>query len=275
MTLQAKAADWRVTLNEIRETPASLVGFGTRSGLPVVLKVTKQAGDESHAGEVLRAFAGDGVARVFESEIGAVLLERLQPGEQLVNLVKRGDDEEATRILAQVMLKLAHHEAPPQCPTVLDWGLGFERYLSSGNDQIPRDLVQEARDLYGRLAHSQRRTMLLHGDLHHYNVLFDRDRGWVVIDPKGVSGELEFEVGAILRNPVEKPEVFSDPATINRRIEILTNSLPLDRRRTIGWSFAQAVLSAIWNVEDGDPVASSHGSVLLARSIKELFELKV
>ena len=43
--------------------------------------------------------------------------------------------------------------------------------------------------------------MLLHGDLQHYNVLLDKDRGWVAIDPKGVVGELEYEVGALLRNP--------------------------------------------------------------------------
>ena len=39
-------------------------------------------------------------------------------------------------------------------------------------------------------------------DLQHYNVLFDSDRGWLAIDPKGVIGEVEYEIGASLRNPV-------------------------------------------------------------------------
>ncbi len=192
----------------------------------VVIKITKQIGDESHSGEVLKAYGGDGAVRVYESETGAVLLERLEPGEQLVNVVKRGDDDEATKILAEVIEKLADHEAPAGCPTVADWGRGFDRYLQSGDEQIPREMVEVAREMYNKLVSSQRTTMLLHGDLQHYNVLFDNKRGWVAIDPKGVIGELEYEVGALLRNPVEMPELFANPATIKRRLETLTTATP-------------------------------------------------
>ena len=38
--LQAKAVEWNVTLDEIRETPTSLIGFGVRDGVRVVLKMT-------------------------------------------------------------------------------------------------------------------------------------------------------------------------------------------------------------------------------------------
>ena len=97
--------------------------------------------------------------------------------------------------------------------------------------------------------------MLLHGDLHHYNVLFDNERGWVAIDPKGVVGELEYEIGAILRNPVELPELFADPAVVERRLKTLTGLLSLNYTRALIWSFAQAILSAIWGVEDGYPIS--------------------
>ena len=78
--LKLKAAEWNVSLDEIRETETSLLGFGARDGVRVVLKLTKQHCDESHSGAVLRAYDGDGAVRVFESETGAVLLERLEPG---------------------------------------------------------------------------------------------------------------------------------------------------------------------------------------------------
>ncbi|HEX6718119.1 MAG TPA: aminoglycoside phosphotransferase family protein, partial [Pyrinomonadaceae bacterium] len=249
--VQDKAAEWNVRLEEIRETPTSLVGFGMRADTRVVLKITKYTGDESHSGAVLRAYDGEGSVRVYESEIGVVLLERLEPGDQLVNVVKHGGDEEATWILAEVIAKLADHQAPAECPTVADWGRGFDRYLQSGDEQIPRALVDEARGLYQDLTASQRTMMLLHGDLQHYNILFDNKRGWVAIDPKGVVGELEYEIGPLLRNPVELPEVFANPATIKRRLEMLTTSLQLDYTRTLKWSYAQAVLSAIWEIEDG------------------------
>ena len=248
--LKAKAVDWNVIVTDTLETPTSLIGFGVHAGVRVVLKITKTSGDESHSGKVLRAFAGDGAVRVYESETDAVLLERLDPGEHLVELVKRGDDEEATRILAQVIGKLAHRDAPPECPTVADWGRGFDRYLESGDQQIARELVLDARRVYQDLTSSQRRTMLLHGDLQHYNVLFDNERGWVAIDPKGVVGELEYEVGALLRNPVELPELYTDPAIFNRRLEILTDLLHLDHSRALNWARAQSVLSRIWTIED-------------------------
>lgn len=268
--LQAKATDWKVAIEETRETPSSLLGFGMRAGVRVVLKITKKSGDESHSGKVLRAYGGDGAVRVYESETDAVLVERLEPGEHLVDLVKRGEDEEATRILAQVIRKLAHHSAPDECPTVADWARGFDRYLATADQQIPHELVHDARNVYQDLASSQRTTMLLHGDLQHYNVLFDNERGWVAIDPKGVIGELEYEVGALLRNPVELPDLYTNRAIINRRLEILCDLLQLDHSRALNWSFAQAVLSAIWGIEDGYPITPNDPSLLLAQALRTL-----
>lgn len=270
MDLRSKAAAWRVTIDELRETPYSLLGFGVREGTPVVLKLSKHAGDESNSGEVLKAFGEGGAVRVFECETGAVLLERLEPGEELVNLVNRGEDDEATRILAQVIRKLANHSPPARCPTVADWGRGFERYLRSNDLQISTDLVREAAGLYQELALSQRNPMLLHGDLQHYNVLFDSHRGWVAIDPKGVVGELEYEVGPILRNPVDQPDLVLDPAVINRRLKTFTATLNLDHSRVLRWSFAQAVLSAIWNIEDGEPVY--YPTLKLAHTLKSMLQ---
>jgi streptomycin 6-kinase len=268
--LAAKAAAWNVTLEETRETASSWLGFGVRDGRRVVLKVMKTAGDEMRSGEVLRGFAGDGVVEVYEAELGAVLLQRLEPGDDLVTLVRRGDDDNATRILADVIARLAGHEPPLATVTVADWSHGFDRYEQSADEQIPSGLVREAHEMYRELANSQRTTMLLHGDLQHYNVLFDTKRGWVAIDPKGVAGELEYEVGALLRNPIELPQLFSNRATIERRLKILTSLLPLNHKRALRWSFAQAVLSAIWDIEDGCSINPTHPALLLAQSLRSM-----
>jgi streptomycin 6-kinase len=94
-------------------------------------------------------------------------------------------------------------------PTVEDWGKGFDRYRASGDRRIPAELVKQAHHLYAELSSSQRDARLLHGDLYHDNILLDSGRGWLVIDPKGVIGELEYEIGASLPNPREKPEIFT------------------------------------------------------------------
>lgn len=268
--LYAKAAQWNVSLDETHQTASSLLGFGVRAGERVVLKLITGAQDELHSGKVLRAFDGSGAVRVLEDEVGAVLLERLEPGEELVSLVRRGEDDEATRILAGVIEKLAGHTAPAECPTVAEWGKGFNRYVQSGDAQISSGLVREARSVYEEMVASQGPTMLLHGDLQHYNVLFDHGRGWVAIDPKGVVGELEYEVGALLRNPFEQPEFFSNRATVERRLKILTGLLPLDRTRVLKWSFAQAVLSAIWGIEDGYEIQPNNPALLLANTLRPM-----
>jgi streptomycin 6-kinase len=265
-----RAQEWGVSIDHTRETAGSFVAVGTRRGTPVVLKLNKQRGDEWNAGKVLRAFSGEGTVRVYESDGGAVLLERLVPGDELVELVRRGEDDRATQILAQVMGQMAGHEPPTDCPTTHDWARGFDRYLQTNDSQVARDLVIEAGDLYRSLANSQQRPMLLHGDLQHYNVLFDENRGWMAVDPKGVVAELEYEVGAMLRNPVEQPGLFTSPMVIERRLRMLTDALDLDYQRALQWSFAQAVLSAIWDVEDGYAVEPDHHSLKLAESIRTL-----
>ena len=268
--LHVKAAAWNLTIDETHETATSLLAYGVRAGQPVVLKISKHDGDEANSGAVLNAFDGNGAVRAYEYEPGAVLLERLEPGEQLANVVKRGDDDEATRIIASVISKLAHHVAPSECPTVTDWGRGFDRYLTSGDRQIPLELIHEAHRLYHDLESTQSTTMLLHGDLQHYNILFDNRHGWVAIDPKGVVGELEYEVGPLLRNPVELPELFANTATIRRRLKILTTTLPLNYSRVVKWSYAQAILSAIWDIEDGYALQPDNPSLLLAQVLRPM-----
>ena len=270
--LAQRAQQWNVRIDNARETPTSLIGFGERHQTPVVIKISKQPGDEWHAGEVLLAFAGDGMVTVYESEPGEVLLERLDPGHDLVNMVRQGDDERAINILAKIMESTVRHCAPGGCPTVSDWAAGFDRYLESGDTQIDAILVNEAAGLYRTLAESQTGTMLLHGDLQHYNVLLDSRRGWVAIDPKGVVGEQEYEIGSILRNPTEMPELVATPQVIHRRLKMLTNALHLDYERSIKWSYAQAVLSAVWDVEDGYPVGPNHVALKLAHVIKPMLD---
>src|SRR5437588_2607793 len=113
--------------------------------------------------------------------------------------------------------------------------------------KFQRIWLRQVKEFFWILYASQKEPRLLHGDLQHYNVLFDSKRGWLAIDPKGVVGEVEYEIGAILRNPIERPEMFTQRVTIERRIKQLTGKLNLDFERVLAWGFAQAVLSAIWD----------------------------
>lgn len=261
---------WSVVVDETLETESSFIGFGRRGSQPVVLKVLRRPGDEWRSGEILNAFGGRGVVQVYEHIEGAVLLERLRPGNSLVEMALNGRDDEATEILADVIQKMSPCRSVNQCATVQDWAKGFERYAASGDDQIPKNLVEEGHRIYSQLCDSQSQPRLLHGDLQHYNVLWDSDRGWLAIDPKGVVGEIEYEIGAALRNPCERPELFASQSTIERRLERFVSRLNLDFKRALAWGFAQAILSAIWDVEDGFAVDSRNPALMLAAGIRPM-----
>lgn len=271
--VEERVSEWAIVAEDMLETESSLIVQGRRDSLPVVLKVVRKPGDEWLSGEVLEAFDGRGMVRVYEHVAGAVLLEKLEPGTALADLSLKGQDAEATEILAEVIRQLSNpRESSKPFVTVEDWGKGFERYLASGDNHIPADLVQQAQQIYKALCASQKEVRLLHGDLHHYNILFDSRRGWVAIDPKGVIGEVEYEIGAALRNPYERPEFFASPGTVERRIRCFETCLKLDAQRALLWGFSQAVLSALWAVEDGFAADPCNPALRLASTIRQLLE---
>ncbi len=271
--LKARIAErvraWRVRPERAVATARSALVFGARDGQAVVVKVARGAGDEWRSGEIAAAFGGRGVVRVHDHVDGAALLERLVPGTPLVSLVLEGRDDEATEILAALLRRMSPGDPPAACATVEAWGFAFERYLATTDTRIPRELVLHAQRVYSELAAAQREPALLHGDLQQYNVLCDERRGWVAIDPKGVIGELEYEIGAALRNPYERPDVLALPETIERRLAIFYAALGIDVDRARAWAFAQAVLAAIWSIEDGHIVDESNAALRLARAIEQ------
>ena len=261
---------WHVSVDDWIDTPSSAIAFGQRDGHPVVLKVVKTQNDEWNAGSIVTAFEGRGFVRVFEHEAGAMLIERAVPGTSLVDIVRAGRDEEAIDILAGVMNAMGPREAPAGCATAEHWGRAFVAYRASGDVQVPAALVQAAEETYFELCATQRATRLLHGDYQHYNVVFDQSRGWLAIDPKGVVAEREFEVGPFLRNPHGMREFYSDSAVVERRLTRLCSACHFDYGRAVRWAFAQAVLSAIWGVEDDGFVKADNPGLLLARAVEPL-----
>lgn len=264
--LRRLAGLWGVVLEDsVLETPTGCVAFGYRGEDGVVLKIPCPENDETHSLAALLHFAGSGAVRVLEHGSGAMLLERAIPGRPLTDLVLAGCDDEATAVICDLIAAL-HRPALPadvanQFPSIEDWGSELKSYRDD-TDVIPSHLLDRAAALFAELASSQGPRRLLHGDLHHHNILSDDRRSWIAIDPKGVVGESMYEIGSALRNPTEDPARFAAPSIIERRMSIVNDRLGFERERALGWAFAQAVLSAIWRVQDGrDPtrgLATAH-----------------
>jgi streptomycin 6-kinase len=206
--------------------------------------------------DALSHFDGGGTVRLLEADPqwGVLLLERLMPGEALVNFE---DDDWTTAIAAHVMHQL--WKPPPEqhrFPSISDWAKGFIRLrdtFGGGTGPFPRKLLEAAESLYIDLIATGSDDVLLHGDLHHWNILSAQREPWLAVDPKGVIGEPAYEVGAWLRNPYTHIFSWREPERIMiRRVDQLSERLGFERERLIGWGLAQAVLSAWWGYEDGD-----------------------
>lgn len=255
-TLAICAERWGITLEPHFEPLSyNFVAPGVLAdGHGVVLKAGVPGKERRAETAALRFFGGKGMVALLEADddLGVMLLERLTPGSPLVELP---DDDEATAIAAQVMRSLWQPlPAEHPFPSVADWGKGFERLratFAGTTGPFARPLVEQAESLFAELLASSSPPVLLHGDLHHWNILAAERAPWLAIDPKGIAGEPAYEVGALMRNPT--PQVFSWPhpeQLLERRAAILAEQLDLDRERLLAWSMAQAVLSAWWSYED-------------------------
>lgn len=206
--------------------------------------------------EALRAYEGVGAVLLLEadSDRGVMLLERLKPGTHLLQVT---DDARSTQIAAEMMQRL--WRPVPQTnsfPTVGDWAEGFERLraqFEGGTGPFPEALVSKAEGIYQELLPTCSELVLLHGDLHHWNVLSAERMPWLAIDPKGVIGEPAYDVGAWLRNPIPQiAHARNRRETTNRRVAQLSEVLGFERDRILAWGFAQAVLASWWSYEDGE-----------------------
>jgi streptomycin 6-kinase len=127
-------------------------------------------------------------------------------------------------------------------------------------------LLDRGESIFREMVASQGRLYLLHGDLHHDNILSDTRHGWVVIDPKGVIGESAFETAASIRNPMDFFPFQADPMFMSRRVDIFAERLSMDRKRILSWFATQQVLSTCWQVEDGEPEEAVARGVYLAEA---------
>lgn len=250
--LQDIAHEWELKLEgEPKISATGLIATACQNGVPRVLKLFASESDEKLSAMILSLYNGHNAVKVIQKSEHALLLERAIPGTHLKSLSLEGRDDEAMRIFCDVVKGLhSKTDIPAGIPTIADfWEKGFDRYLHSGDTQIAAPLAQKAKQIFFDLANSQGSPVLLHGDLHHDNILFDEKRGWLAIDPKGVIGEAEIEVAAFLKNPIGHPEIYANEKIIQNRISTISGELNLNKERVISWAFTLTILSAIWLTE--------------------------
>jgi streptomycin 6-kinase len=251
--LQQAAARWRLKIGEPFLLSYNYVCAATRAdGTPAVLKIGVPNRELTSEINTLRVYAGQGACRLYEAdpEKGMLLLERLLPGAMLVTLE---DDDRATGIAADV-LKQTHRPVPRETGflSLRRWFgelKNVRTLFNGGSGPFPEKTFSMVEALIEQLFAEAGPEVLLHGDFHHYNIL-QSERGWLVIDPKGVAGPAEYDPGPLLTNPYtympEEPEAIR---RTQRRIAILAERAGFEPQRLRAWGICHCVLSSYWDMQ--------------------------
>jgi streptomycin 6-kinase len=214
-----------------------------QNGVPTMLKVAVDA-EERLGGLLMAWWGGRGAAR----EGDAILMERAENGISLTELAQNDRDDEATHIISAVLAKLHAPRSlppPPELVPLTQWFAALKPAADAHGG-----ILQLSAATASELLMTQQDVMVLHGDVHHGNVLDFGQRGWLVIDPKGLCGERSFDYANLFCNP--DIETATTPGGMARRLELIAESAALDRGRLLRWIVAWAGLSASWLIEDGE-----------------------
>lgn len=232
--------EWGLRLGE--PYVAGAAGYTVRAelpdGMPAVLKLIYPHREAEHEAEALKVWDGDGAVRLLarDDDRWAMLIERCEPGTLLAKI----DVDAALNIMTGLLPRLWKRVSEPFRP-LADEAAWWVEYMPSewerAGQPFERRLLDEAIDALQGLAGSQGEQVLLHQDLHGDNVLAAQREPWLVIDPKPLVGEREFNVAPIVRDS----EFGHSRRDVLYRLDRLTSELGLDRERARGWTIGQAV----------------------------------
>ncbi|MBU0974580.1 aminoglycoside phosphotransferase family protein [Patescibacteria group bacterium] len=249
--------DWKIKVSPPFELSYNYVcPAKTFDGKNAVLKLSFPENKEFALElEALKRFPRSVSIQILNDDIlnGAVLIERAVPGKPLRNIES---DDEQIKIASDVISRLhipISNDSNSTFPSISNWFKAFERYekkygVKSG--PVPKKLFDLGEGIFKEFLQEKRQQYLLHGDLHSENIISSQ-RGWIVIDPKGIIGEREFELGAYLRNPYyDFPNESNYEDLESRRILQFSEELGFDKERIRKWALACAIISILWFLED-------------------------
>jgi streptomycin 6-kinase len=235
-TLEMK---WSLTLGtpfDGKEGSCSYVAsVACADGTPAVLKIGMPHMEAQQEIDGLRFWNGDGAVQLLTADegLGAMLLERCEPGTSLRELPEDAQDV----VISGLLRRLWHKPTTPDAfrPLSALTQYWIEETLAQVENWTDPGLVREGLRLFEELPRSAAREVLLATDLHAGNVLRAEREPWLVIDPKPFAGDPAYDATQHLLN--RGARLRSDPHGTIRRFADL---LGLEHERVRLWAFARA-----------------------------------
>ena len=219
---------------------------------PAVLKLGLPHMEGRDEADGLRFWNGDPTVRLLRSddELGAMLLERCDPGTSL----RERSEAEQNQVIATMLHRLwrtpnASHPFRPLSAQMEYW---IAETVDHTEEWPDAELVRDGLRLFVELPRTAAEEVLLATDLHAGNVLRAQRQPWLVIDPKPFIGDRAYDLTQHLFNC--SASLRSDPhGTICR----FADQVGVDHERVRLWTFARAAAEprADWRNSDLIPIA--------------------
>jgi len=232
----------------------------------VVLKIQGPHAERFTEMTALELYGGRRACRCLECdrEQAAMLLERILPGNNLRSVPAK--DEQlaiATDMLCALPIPLQEMHGLPH---YRDWMTSA--FATVRRDYQPDGLVEElmgsAWELFREIDDGEQ--FLLHGDLHHENMLQARGGEWKVIDPQGVVGSRLLECGRFIENHVIDDDGIDREETFHT-ISYIADHMNKPPRHVAAAFFVLHLLSYCWGYE------MNYEPEVLARGFRECAEV--
>lgn len=189
-----------------------------------VLKCPWRGEEQTSGYRAALALAGWGGPEIFEADeaTGTILMARILPG---TTLDQSGLSERECREVAAGLILNQQGRIDPS---------GYADLRAYFTLQHP---------LLDQLLEFTPETVFVHGDLHHFNILWSEEHGqWIPIDPKGLCGDPAYEPIAFMRNLLEQATNQADlERLIEDRLAFFARRLNLDPWRIAAWGFIDQI----------------------------------
>ena len=213
-------------------------------GTTAVLKLGMPHMEGEHELQGLRFWNGDPTVRLLKAddELGAMLLERCEPGTVLRTLAEPEQDVVIAGLLRRLWRSpSAPHPFRPLSALTEYWS---NETLADVEQWPDPGMVREGLRLLKELPRTASIEVLLATDLHAGNVLRSHREPWLVIDPKPFVGDRAYDATQHLFN-CKRRMLTAPEATIRR----FADFLEVDNERVRLWMFARAAAEPrdTWN----------------------------
>jgi len=159
----------------------------------------------------LKLFQGENFCKLYEYsfEDRVYIMERIVPAHTLYESAPRN---ERIQIVGEIFKEL-HKTALPDSmfPTYTEWfEAGKEGTKNRKDCEGLYQYLDRAERMLADICKKYSRNLLLHGDLHHENILKNEKGGYTVIDPKGVIGDPIFDLSRFILDEF-RDDLTSEP----------------------------------------------------------------